>query len=108
MVDRGSKGRKGARLSNSRPSGLDWSKSLPTSLFYLPCQAQQSGASFFHDYAEGERRSLQPAIWLQNMTFALVPGIEVSGQPEIPRAGVDEVLVQRAKDIWRGLERAAR
>jgi hypothetical protein len=23
-------------------------------------------------------------------------------QPEIPRAGVDEVLVQRAKDIWRG------
>ena len=36
------------------------------------------------------------------MTFALVPGIEVLGQPEIPRAGVDEVLVQRAKDTWRG------
>jgi hypothetical protein len=35
------------------------------------------------------------------MTFPLQPGIEVLGQPEIPRAGVDEVLVQRAKDIWR-------
>jgi hypothetical protein len=101
-VDRGGKGRKGARASNSRPSGLDWSKSLPTSLFYLPCLAQHSGASFFHDHAEGERRPLQPSIWLQNMTFALVPGTEVLGQPEISPAGVDEVLVQRAKDIWRG------
>jgi hypothetical protein len=44
-VNRGGKGRKGARLSNSRPSGLDWSKSLPTSLFYLPCLAQHSGAA---------------------------------------------------------------
>jgi hypothetical protein len=101
-VHRGGKGRKGARPSNSRPSGLDWSKSLPTSLFYLPCQAQEPGDSFFQDHAEGERRPLQPAIWLQNMTFALVPGIEVLSQPEIPQAGVDEVLVQRAKDIWRG------
>ena len=101
-VDRGRKRRNGARLSNSRPSGLDWSKSLPTSLFYLPCQAQSSGDSFFHDHAEGERRPLQPGIWLQNMTFPLQPGFEVLGQPEIPRAGVDEVLVQRAKDIWRG------
>jgi hypothetical protein len=101
-VDRGGKGRKGARLSNSRPSGLDWSKSLPTSLFYLPCQAQTSRDSFFQDYGGENRQPLQPSIWLQNMTFALVPGIEVLGQPEIPRAGVDEVLVQRAKDIWRG------
>jgi hypothetical protein len=101
-VDRGGKGRKGARLSNSRPSGLDWSKSLPTSLFYLPCQAKSSGASFFHDYAEGERLPLQPSTWLQNMTFPLQPGIEVFGPPKIRRAGVDEVLVQSAKDTWRG------
>jgi hypothetical protein len=36
------------------------------------------------------------------MTFPLQPGFEVLGQPEIFRVGVDEVLVQRAKDIWRG------
>jgi hypothetical protein len=100
-VDRGGKGRKRARLSNSRPSGLDWSKSLPTSLFYLPCQAQQFGASFFHDYADGERRPLQPGTWLQNLTFPLQPGFEVV-QADLPRPGVDERLVQSAKDIWRG------
>jgi hypothetical protein len=101
-VNRGGKGRKGARLSNSRPSGLDWSKSLPTSLFYLPCKAQEPGDSFFHDHAQGGRCPLQPSIWLQHVTFPLQPGIEVFGPTEIPRAGVDEVLVQRAKDIWRG------
>jgi hypothetical protein len=100
-IARGGKGRKGARLSNSRPSGLDWSKSLPTSLFYLPCQAQHSGESFFHNHAEGERRPLQPATWLQNMTLPLQPGFEVV-QADVRPPGVDEVLVQSAKDIWRG------
>jgi hypothetical protein len=100
-VDRGGKGRKGARLSNSRPSGLDWSKSLPTSLFYLPCQAQTSRDSFFQDYGGENRQPLQPSIWLQNMTFPLQSEFEVV-QADVPRAGVDEVLVQRAKDIWRG------
>jgi hypothetical protein len=70
------------------------------SLFYLPCKAQEPGDSFFQDYAEGERRPLQPSNWLQNMTFALQPGFEVF-QADLPRPGVDEVLVQRAKDIWR-------
>jgi hypothetical protein len=100
-VDRGGKGRKGVRLSNSRPSGLDWSKRLPTSLFYLPCQAKNSGDSFFIDHAEGGRRPLHPAIWLQNMTFPLQPGFEVV-QADVPQPGVDERLVQSAKDIWRG------
>jgi hypothetical protein len=100
-VDRGGKRRKGVRLLNSRPSGLDWSTRLPTSLFYLPCQAQHPEASFFHDFAKGERRPLQPSTWLQNMTFPLQPGFEVV-HADVPHPGVDEVLVQRAKDIWRG------
>ena len=100
-VNRGGKGRKGARPSNFRPSGLDWSKSLPTSLFYLPCQAQQCGASFFLDHAEGERRPLQPATWLRNMTLPLQSGFEVV-RADVPHPGVDERLVQSAKDIWRG------
>jgi hypothetical protein len=100
-IARGGKRKKGTGLSNSRPSGLDWSKSLPTSLFYLPCKAQEPGNSFFHDYCGDDRQLLQPSIWLRNMTVPLQPEFEVLGQPEISRAGVDEVLVQRAKEIWR-------
>jgi hypothetical protein len=71
-VDRGGKGRKGSRLLNSRPSGLDWSKSLPTSLFYLPCQAQNCGDSFFIDYAEDHRGPLSPSTWLENCAHRLI------------------------------------
>jgi hypothetical protein len=35
------------------------------------------------------------------MTVPLQPEFEVLGQPEISRAGVDEVLVQSAKEVWR-------
>jgi hypothetical protein len=46
-VDRTDKRRKPLARSNTRPSGLDWSKSCPTSLFYFPCQAQCPDDSFF-------------------------------------------------------------
>jgi hypothetical protein len=72
------------------------------SLFYLPCQAQTSRDSFFQDYCGDDRQPLQPSIWLRNVTVPLQPEFEVLGQPEAPRAGVDELLVQSAKDIWRG------
>jgi hypothetical protein len=36
------------------------------------------------------------------MTVSLQSEFEVLGQPEISQVGVDEVLVQRAKDTWRG------
>lgn len=100
-VDRGAKGRKGSRLSNSRPSGLDWSKSLPTSLFYLPCQAKECAGSFFFDYAKDRRGPLSPSTWLENITVPLQPEFEVV------RAGnrqseVVEELVQSAIETWRG------
>ena len=40
-VERVGKKLKTSNTPNSRPSGLDWSKSVPTSLFYFPCQAQR-------------------------------------------------------------------
>ena len=70
-ADRG-KGRKGARLLNSRPSGLDWSKSLPTSLFYLPCQTQTSRDSFFHDYCGKDHQTL-PAAPSKSSRLVLTP-----------------------------------
>ena len=72
-VDRGGKRRGRVPGSNTRPSGPDWSKSPPTSLFYLPCQAKNSGDSFFHDHAEAGRQLLTPSIWMENIVVPLQP-----------------------------------
>jgi hypothetical protein len=58
-VNRNNKRQK-RQSSNARPSGLDWSKSYPTSLFYLPCQAQNPDDSFFIEGIEG-RYPLNPS-----------------------------------------------
>jgi len=47
-------------------SGLDWSKRLPTSLFYLPCQAEDRKQSFFMDYDDASRKPLDPVPWVEN------------------------------------------
>jgi len=101
-VERGSKRQKTSRprSTNSRPSGLDWSQSLPTSLFYLPCQAKQAGDSFFIDYVESLRCLLRPSTWLENIRVPLQPEFE-DIEPEAYQRGIDEELVQRAKDVWR-------
>jgi hypothetical protein len=52
-VERPGKHLKISNAPNSRPSGLDWSKSFPTSLFYFPCQAQCADDSFFIEKMEG-------------------------------------------------------
>jgi hypothetical protein len=51
-----------------KKSGLDRSKRPPTSLFYLPCQAQNAGESFFKDF-KVERTALDPADWIENSAF---------------------------------------
>ena len=99
-VDRGGKGRKGARLSNSRPSGLDWSKSLPTSLFYLPCQAQRPGTASFR-IMRGRTPPFAALDLAPEHDVSFAAGDRSVQAPEVPRAGVDERLVQSAKDIWR-------
>jgi hypothetical protein len=56
-VDRKDKRRKPLARSNMPRSGLDWSKSYPTSLFYLPCQGENPQDSFFHEHIEGRHLS---------------------------------------------------
>jgi hypothetical protein len=51
-----------------KKSGLDRSKRPPTSLFYLPCQAENAGESFFKDF-KVERTALDPADWIENSAF---------------------------------------
>jgi hypothetical protein len=98
-VDRKGKRRKTSGSSNTRPSGLDWSKRHPTSLFYLPCQARQSRDSFFNEYLEG-RRPLNPSIWIDNSAIPLQPATEVV-ELDAQQPGVDWECVQLAIQTWR-------
>ena len=74
-VERPGKKLKTSKASNSRPSGLDWSRSDPTSLFYFPCQARCADDSFFIEYMEG-RYPLNPSTWIENTTVPLQPTLE--------------------------------
>jgi hypothetical protein len=98
-VDKKDKRRKPSRSSNTRPSGLDWSKSHPTSLFYLPCQAKQSRDTFFNEYLEG-RRPLNPSIWIDNSAIPLQPATEMV-EIDTQQSGVNWGRVQSAIQTWR-------
>jgi hypothetical protein len=63
-----------------RPSlkahGFDRSKRAPNSIFYLPCQAEERGGSFFIDYNGEGRGILDPEPWLTSQSSPqAAPGI---------------------------------
>ena len=98
-IERSGKHLKTSNAPNSRPSGLDWSKSFPTSLFYFPCQAQCPADSFFIECMEG-RYPLNPSTWIENTTVPLQPTLEPV-EPNIQVSRVDERMVQSAISTWR-------
>jgi hypothetical protein len=102
-VKRPGKRLKTSNASNSRPSGLDWSKSFPTSLFYFPCQAQYADDSFFIEKIEG-RYPLNPSTWIEHVYVPLQPTLEPI-EPDIQENGVDWKRVELAKDTWRTSKR---
>ena len=76
-----------------RQSGLDWSKRLPTSLFYLPSQAADPSQSFFRDYNDASRVPLDPIPWISNGPMPLQPELDAcsdlndDGQRDRPSSG---------------------
>jgi hypothetical protein len=52
-----------ARIKSRRTHGFDLGKLTPSSLFYLPCQAQNSADSFFIDHNSSSRLPLDPYVW---------------------------------------------
>jgi hypothetical protein len=98
-VEKPGKHLKTSNAPNSRPSGLDWSKSLPTSLFYFPSQARCPADSFFMERMEG-RNPLTPSTWIENTTVPLQPTFE-SVEPDIPGVPYDETMIQSAISTWR-------
>jgi hypothetical protein len=82
-------------------SGLDWSKSAPTSLFYLPCQAKDPNQSFFIDYDGPERFPLDAVAWIENAPIPLQPESPDCSEPWADGKEIDQLRVQRAQAEWR-------
>ena len=88
--------------SNMRPSGLDWSKTFPHSLFYLPCRAQNPSHSFFLNFGGPSRSPINPSTWLENIRVPLQPEPETAlVYDEMSQGSVNEELVQDAVNTWR-------
>ena len=100
-VDRG----KANKISRSNclkpPSGLDWGKRTPASLFFLPTQAENPTESFFRDYAGPERQNLDPVLWIQNSVVRVRPKGTVQLSNRAQPAKIDEARLRAAIDKWR-------
>jgi hypothetical protein len=46
--------------------GFDVSKFCPSSLFYAPCRAEEANATFFRDYRNRARKSLNVLEWIES------------------------------------------
>jgi hypothetical protein len=54
----------GRKRKSARHHGFDMSKLVPSSLFYLPCQAKNPADSFFLDHNDARRAPLDPFQWI--------------------------------------------
>ena len=54
----------GRKRKSNLHHGFDMSKLVPSSLFYLPCQAKDPADSFFTDHHEERRAPLDPYQWI--------------------------------------------
>ena len=51
------------RIKSRKHHGFDMGKLTPSSLFYLPCQAENPANSFFIDHNSPGRQPLDPYVW---------------------------------------------
>jgi hypothetical protein len=87
------------RRGNKKPSGLDWSKRNPTSLFYLPCLAKDEAASFFTYYDDAGRKTLNPVTWITNTKPE--PAEPEPVWEENDHQDVNHAIVDTARCEWR-------
>jgi hypothetical protein len=81
-----------------RQSGLDRSKRTPTSLYYLPCQAQEPDQSFFADYNGDKRAILDAELWLGNTVIAFRQPPPEADARSTKR---NQAMVVEATENWR-------
>jgi hypothetical protein len=51
------------RIKSRKHHGFDMGKLTPSSLFYLPCQAESAAHSFFIDHNSPRRHPIDPYVW---------------------------------------------
>jgi hypothetical protein len=82
-----------------KPSGLDWSKGVATSLFYLPCQAVDAGDSFLNVYDDKNRTPIDVDQWTKHSPLTLEAERPIFDEEE--KRSVNQSAVDRAIAIWR-------
>jgi hypothetical protein len=88
-------------------SGMDWSKHTPTSLFYLPAQAEVADDSFFHVHDGDGREPIDVIAWVKNYHEPVIVEEEpvVTTDPDIPATEapptVNELKKQTVINHWR-------
>src|SRR5215204_3900833 len=95
----GTKGRRPAMRGKPK-SGLDWSKAAPTSLFYLPCQAEDPSHSFFEVHSDAPRSALDPTTWIKNSGHLIKAEEEERLTPR-EEGQLNQVAVDAAVLKWR-------
>ena len=82
-------------------SGLDRSKRTPSSIFYLPCQAQNQTESFFIDCNAADREEIDAELWISRTHTSLDGNSEIEPCDKVTCNDVNQTRVQEATDRWR-------
>jgi hypothetical protein len=82
----------GRTRKSPRHHGFDMSKLVPSSLFYLPCQAKEPSDSFFTDHSDKRRAPLDPYQWAKFAANRARP------EPEIVPVTMPTPLVPTARE----------
>ena len=100
----------GRQRKDPQRHGFDTSKLVPTSLFYLPCQAATPADSFFKDHNGRRRQPLDPYQWAEFAARAARPAPEPTAtvvkltptaSEYAPPAGSPEETREAAIATWR-------
>lgn len=85
----------GRKRKSTQHHGFDMSKLVPSSLFYLPCQAKNPADSFFLDLNDQQRAPLDPYQWIMAVANRARPEPEimpVTTAPEPPVPANDDPI----------------
>jgi hypothetical protein len=88
---------------NTLRSGLDCGKQTPSTLFYLPSQAEVQKDSFFHYYDDDGREFLDAPVWIENTLIPIAPDPVDWGKQSYQRPQtINQMAVDAAIAKWQG------